>query len=440
MRRIAFIFIWIFLASMPFQDWQASTLVETSGTITRLMGIMAAIVGFASLMYDGRLRRIGNIHIILIVQIGWIFLGYLWSEHQGATFNRMITYGQLAIMIVLLTQFAQEKSESLDLTVAYTLGAVIVAGAVFRAWASGQVFSMWEERFTPFENDPNDSALAMAIAVPMAWNLVVRSKRLIWAIAGYAAIGAISIAIFLTASRGGLLALVAGIVVIPFGLARISNLKRATLAIAILVGTIISIQVVPRGVWARYESLGEILERSGRGGYKAELEGPNIRTIVWKQGLREWRSSPKNSAFGVGAGAFRRAVEPLYGEEMVAHSIFVSILVEQGLVGALLFLITLLLALGIVRRMPPDERVMWAGVLFVWIVGAAFLSWEHKKQTWMILTMIGARGCALPMWKGRRVSSVLFGSRWGWRMRRTHPVTPLQSLQSRSGSVRPDWH
>jgi O-antigen ligase len=76
------------------------------------------------------------------------------------------------------------------------------------------------------------------------------------------------------------------------------------------------------------------------------------------------------------------------GHEYVAHNSFFSVLVETGLIGFLLYAGFLLVVAAFVWALPAPERGLWATVLFVWVLGASTLTWEHRKPSWLLPALI----------------------------------------------------
>jgi hypothetical protein len=60
-------------------------------------------------------------------------------------------------------------------------------------------------------------------------------------------------------------------------------------------------------------------------------------------------------------------------------------------VGVILFVVMMAMLLAASRFLPPDERLTWIIVLGTYLVGGLFLSWEHTKQTWLIVGLLAAR-------------------------------------------------
>ena len=70
---------------------------------------------------------------------------------------------------------------------------------------------------------------------------------------------------------------------------------------------------------------------------------------------------------------------------------FVSVLLEQGLVGFSIFMLILGTLIINLRFLSRNERLLWIFVLLSWGVGVSFVTWEHTKNTWFVLGLLAAR-------------------------------------------------
>src|SRR5205807_1520845 len=130
--------------------------------------------------------------------------------------------------------------------------------------------------------------------------------------------------------------------------------------------------VVPESSFARIASTRADIEAGHFGG----------RGAIWMAGLEVAREHP---LVGVGAGAFQAAVEPTIHEEMVAHNVLLSVLVEDGLVGLLLFVAMITAVLGPLRHLPPVQRRFSIVLLLALALGSMSLSWDNRKQLWFVV-------------------------------------------------------
>jgi O-antigen ligase len=107
----------------------------------------------------------------------------------------------------------------------------------------------------------------------------------------------------------------------------------------------------------------------------------NGRLITWAEG---WQALADRPLLGIGSGAFREAVE----SGRVAHNVFLSIGVEVGMPGLLLFLAILALCGYLALLQALRGNLLWVVLLTTWLAGAMALTWEPRKQTWLIMTWI----------------------------------------------------
>jgi O-antigen ligase len=79
----------------------------------------------------------------------------------------------------------------------------------------------------------------------------------------------------------------------------------------------------------------------------------------------------------------------------VAHNSFISVLVEVGLVGFVIFGIILMIAFFTAWKLPRWDSFFWLTVLMVWTIGASTLTWEFRKTTWLFLSLIIANSALI---------------------------------------------
>jgi len=125
----------------------------------------------------------------------------------------------------------------------------------------------------------------------------------------------------------------------------------------------------------------------------------NGRLQLWSEGLESFAEHP---VLGIGSNMYRS----VNTEGKVAHNSFISVLIELGSVGFLVFAIVLALAASACWRHPVWERGLWVSLLATWAVSAMTLTWEYRKPTWLVFGLVvasaavarreraDARGCA----------------------------------------------
>ncbi len=371
------------------QELGAEILVDVSGTISRVIGLSAMLVAVVALIYDGRLRPFSVVHGVIVLFLAWSCLTYLWSSEPAATYARLLTNVQLLFMVFLFAQFASREDESVGLIAAYVFGAsVSVVALLFQlSTGVGLMNQVFMERFTAWGNNPNDFALAIALGIPMAWFLATRRVSLFTTLMGYGFVVIGPAGVILTGSRGGLLAAIAGAMILPISIFRLGRRDKIAAVVICIVAAVVAIRMTPDLVWATLASIETVMEEVP----SSEMDGVNIRTVIWSAGLTEFVSNAQAASIGLGAGAYRYGVNPLYGEKFVAHNSFISILLELGVIGMAMFVALLYMLLSSLRYLPKPERMMWTFVLLTWAVGVCFMTWEHTKNTWFVFGVLAAR-------------------------------------------------
>jgi O-antigen ligase len=219
--------------------------------------------------------------------------------------------------------------------------------------------------------------LTIALGLPMAWYVSLsRELRAAWLWRFYLPLAVP--AILLTGSRGSVLSALVGLSIIPWTLGRLRLRTKLALYALVAASLVLASQVVPEASLARIASTRADVEAGYFGG----------RGAIWLAGLEVARDHP---LVGVGAGGFEEAVEPTIHQEMVAHNVFLSILVEDGLVGLVLFVAMILATLLPLRHLPLAQRRFSAVLLLALAVGSLSLSWGHRKQFWFVLGVLAAQ-------------------------------------------------
>ncbi len=181
--------------------------------------------------------------------------------------------------------------------------------------------------------------------------------------------------IALTATRTALLATLPAILLAIASLARLSPRRRLFIGLLAVAGVLAVVLLIPQTSVERFLTTSSEISSGALGG----------RGHIWKMGLQTYSQHP---VLGVGAGAFKAAV----GIGKVAHNTFISILVELGIVGISLFLGILGVVLAHALRHPPWRARFWLTLLVIWALAASSLTWEHRKLTWLVLTLTAASG------------------------------------------------
>ena len=117
------------------------------------------------------------------------------------------------------------------------------------------------------------------------------------------------------------------------------------------------------------------------------------RGFIWQAGLEVAREHP---LVGVGAGTFGAAVVPTLHFEWSSHSVPLSLLVEDGIIGLCLFGAMIGAAITALRPSPRLERRFAIVLLLTLGVGSISLEWGYRKQFWFVLGIVAAQAALRP--------------------------------------------
>jgi O-antigen ligase len=239
-------------------------------------------------------------------------------------------------------------------------------------------------RSTAFNFDPNDVGLRLALSVPLGLYLAASEKGnlRVWLYRAHTVLAVC--ALFLTASRGALVALCVALLMIPLSIRWWSARQRMAMGLVAGVAVIVALAIVPKFAWERLASSGSEISEGTM----------NKRTVIWEAGAEVFEKHPFK---GVGAGAFAVSMQRELAYPWVAHNTFLSVLVELGTIGFAIFFSLVLVMIFAVARIPPLERSLWIVMLLCWAAACSSLTWEYSKPTWFVFGLLSAQVASLTM-------------------------------------------
>jgi O-antigen ligase len=366
----------LFVFSIPLEN---AWVLPGIGTVGRAIGLVACAVGLLAVLDRGRVRGISLVMILMAAYVIWASVTYFWSGDPELTIEIILSYVQLLVMVWLIWQLAPDRRRQVMLMQSYLAGtALSAAGTVLVTLTNGM-----SGRQGAFNMNPNDVGLRLALGLPIAIYLSAREKSAIkvWLYRLYMVLCAV--AIFSTASRGALLALCAAGLMIPLTFRHWSARQRAAMAVVGVLGVVVAIALVPRSAW----------ERLGTTSQEVSSGTMDSRTVIWHAGMDVFLEHP---FVGVGIGSFPVSMERQVVTPWVAHNTFLSILVEQGVIGFSLFLMMFAAMVYLSLHMPSLERSLWLVVLLTWTIGVSAMTWEYGKPTWFLFAMITVQASSFP--------------------------------------------
>ena len=202
-------------------------------------------------------------------------------------------------------------------------------------------------------------------------------------------------AVLLTGSRAAVVTLATALIIVPVLAARWSRVQRLSALAVFLIAAVGSAYIVPRSEWTRLMGISHEVQ-----------EGTlSHRTQIWAAGMEVFRENP---LVGVGAAGFQDAIITKLDVPYVAHNTFISVLVELGVIGAMLLLGLLLAMFYCGLRLPALEKRLWVMMLLVWSVGVTSGVWEYRKTTWLIFGLLAAHASAITTERARDAQELGF--------------------------------
>ncbi len=335
----------------------------------------------------------------LIALQAWTFASALWATSPGTAISTAFRLAQ-GILLVFVVVSAVSRPQHLRWIVwGFIVGALLTA-------LSGLTGATHAEQVSPLTDttrleggigDPNELAALLVPALVIAGFLLVAIRGALrrWFVFGL--VGVVAIALFLTESRGGLVALGSTLVFVPL----FAGPVRARALTLVL--TVAGVGIVYYGLIAPPEALARITNFTAGGG--------TGRTDLWGIATNMIKDHP---VLGVGAGNFQ-LVEPSYAlgninlgqvslvvdTPKVAHNTYLNVIAELGIIGMIPFLAVLLgaviaavrsvraLARSGQRELETISRGIVIGALAMF-VAFLFISAQYEKQLWLMLGLLVA--------------------------------------------------
>ena len=378
LSKAAFACLSCFVFVLP---WDMYADLPVVGSIPRLVGIVASAVGGLYIVARRRVRPLSWFHVLTLLFVLWAAVSTLWSIDTEATRTRLLTYVQLTVLEWLIWEIAWSPHRTRFLLGAYVLGVSVAAVATVHDYLSGVHATGSPGRFNGLSVDPNELGVTLALGLPMAWYLSLsqRQRRVAWLWQLYLPL-AIT-AILLTASRGAFLTMLVALAIIPATQGRLRLRTKAALCALAVGSLLLAFSFVPEATLERLQTTRGDIES----GYFGNRAG------IWRAGLEVAREHP---LVGVGAGGYVAALEPAaHGVgQFGSHDVFLAILVEDGIVGLLIFLAMFGAAITALRAVPRLPRRFGIVLLLTLGVGSLSLELGYRKQFWFVLGIVVAEG------------------------------------------------
>jgi O-antigen ligase len=371
-------------------------------SLAKLAGLLLAISWFAGVAV-GRYRRLfpsehAWLTFLMLGFITWNLVTVAWAAELPRVVTSSTSFLLNFALFPIVYSAVRTTRDARWIILAFIAGASFAAlyAIVFQpnaiALATSPSAASGLNRLAGTVGDPNELAALLAAGVALCSALVFNPKAGAFRAFGVAAALLMLVGVFLTLSRGGLIALLAILVgaILFAGGRRAAALGGA--CVVAVVGLVFFFGVASPDARERVTA----------------NDGGSGRTDIWNVG---WRMVADEPIVGVGSGNFQnnaihyllapgavRFDEYLVDVPSVAHNAYLQVLAETGLIGLLLFLAIIAACVAAAVRAQhlfrevqdrEGELISTAVILAICALLAAyfFLSEQQSKHLWLLLSL-----------------------------------------------------
>lgn len=369
-------------------------------TLTKYLGLASAVAFGLWLLRTRRYVKPSTATYAWLALVIWMALSVFWALNTNVALAHLATFGELIALFLVVSIMPITRVELRVVIAAVIAGSLVTAlysidqfrvGGALHAAINQSLTGSSQLRPTQAEIDPN--ALTAALLLPIAIVMMAFLQRR-WSFAKVALGGVLAIlfgAVYVVASRGGIVGLAA---LIGYLFLRTPRYRAQIAALS---------AVAVAGVLAKGFSSGSLLARFAA----ATHNGGSGRIYIWHVG---WDAFKHHWLLGAGVGNFPVAYQQSFlhifqlidqGWNRVSHNTPLGIAVELGVLGLVLGGLATywqFRSLEVIAPSDPlyDLRVCLESA-FVGLIFAAIFLWVMPgKYTWLTMQIMAvARAYAL---------------------------------------------
>ncbi len=365
-------------------------------SIVKVAALPLLLSWLAVVTREGSSRRIFTVvhpamSLVMLLFLSWAMLSYLWAEDPAQTLTSAFRYALVVALVLVVFTAVQREAHVTMIAAAMVLGATAAALYGFLHPPPPEFGQYGQfERLTGTLGNPNQLAAALVLGIGLSGGLAAAVKDPFLKGASIGAGGICLLAVLLTGSRGGLIALGAMLIAaIVVARGRRLVVSLATCAV-LLAGIAYVVMAAPP------QSRERILHPGSGSG----------RTDIWTVGTR---MAGANAVKGVGAGNFpvssihyllRPGALPqsqyIADNPKVAENMYLEVFAELGIVGVTLFVSMIAFGLGCslaalsrFEQLGQHRLQMLTAAIAVSTIGLLvadfFASEQYARELWLLL-------------------------------------------------------
>ena len=394
---VALLTVLLFVERIPGTPSTGLTVVKIAGGVLALFWIVRVLERDSPVPF--LLTRHPLLGYALVLFPGWALASMLWAESVADARANAFRLAQGALLVLIVFSALGNRRQLIGVLWAFAAGAVLTALIGLGGATAAEQVGPYSQtlRLAGGIGDPNELAAILVPSLAITVGLLVTTRSPPVRLGLLTMLLVIALGLFLTQSRGGLVALAATSVIAPL---LAGPARPRVLAVVLTIG---ALAIAYYTVVAPPEQLDRVTSFAAGGG--------TGRQDLWAISLEMFGDRP---VLGVGAGNFV-VVEPRYAIRDVdlqrvdlvvdtprgAHNTYLHELTELGVVGGAMFGVVLVGALGIgvraVRsfaRQGERELELVGRSVIIGVIGMlaafTFISAAHREQLWLLLGVLAA--------------------------------------------------
>ncbi len=378
-----FLGIVLIAASLPVTD-----LLPTIPMVSSIFPIVGGVTIFGYLIKNINKRGNGvkSTHPILILGllfIIWMFITNPQAAWSGTDRNWIFTYGQLLILTFLAEELLEDPDKYKTFLWVFSIVAMISATVAIQQGSIGEDIDT-SIRTGGLSEGANSAGRYFVVAmIFFVYLRTIEKKPILRTLSGIGIIITF-LGVFFTVSRTSIVLLFTaiGLIILLNPQKKLNFSLIIVFMLAILTLTMLSESV--------FKIIASIIPSISQG-----TDTIGLRYKLWDAGFRMWLDHPIT---GVGIGRFpyelpyyARGIPPHY-LHLVAHSTYVQLLSETGIVGLALWLSMAGVSLVNLWRASQTEDLelkslarMWFIVLLVLLIGGITMTQSAEKLIWICM-------------------------------------------------------
>ena len=141
------------------------------------MGFVVAGFWLATIVIEGRFRKPHLFHVLVLLFFLWNFLSLFWSSGADYTIQRIKTYSQIFLLLLIYWDLFQKPEELRAGLQAYVFGAYVLVVSTIYNYLAGNVAVQYEGRYSATGVNANDVALILILGMPIAMQLLFSTPK-----------------------------------------------------------------------------------------------------------------------------------------------------------------------------------------------------------------------------------------------------------------------